>query len=254
MNRPSGAGGARPRPGRAAVRSMGVLACALLLTACATTQGTSGDPNDPFEDTNRQFHAFNNALDEHVLEPVADAYVDVTPVYVRNSVGNFFNNISYPGVVLNDLLQGKVHQGIQDTTRFVVNSTIGIAGLWDPASAIGLPLHDEDFGQTLGVWGAGEGAYLEIPFFGPNSTRDAPDLAVSRVTNVLFWVGSAAVTAPLAVLDIIDTRARLDTAIKLRDESALDSYVFTREAYRQRRTHLIYDGNPPLEEFAGFEE
>lgn len=241
------------RQAREGATLVAVLLCTALAAGCATTDQPR-DPNDPFEPANRSFHEFNKALDKHLLKPVSDAYVAVTPERVRASVGNFFTNVAYPGVVLNDFLQGKVHDGIADSSRFVLNSTLGILGLFDVAGETGLPVHEEDFGQTLGVWGAGEGAYLELPLLGPNSVRDAPGLGVGAVTNVLFYVGTTAVTLPLAALKIVDDRSRLETAIKLREESALDSYVFTREAYRQRRRHLIYDGNPPLEEFAPIED
>jgi len=224
-----------------------VAACVVLAAGCATQP--ESEANDPLEPTNRKFHVFNNTLDRHVLEPVADAYVEVTPDRVRESVGNFFNNITYPNTILNDFLQGKVGQGLADTSRFILNSTFGFGGLFDVAAAMGLPMHEEDFGQTLAVWGSGEGVYLELPFFGPSSGRDAPGIPVAAVTNVLFYVGEAAISIPLGALKVVDDRARLDTAIRLRDESALDTYVFTREAYRQRRRHLIYDGDPPLEDF-----
>ena len=157
--------------------------------------------------------------------------------------------MSYPNVILNDFLQGKFSRGFSDIGRFLVNSTLGIGGLFDPASDMGLSEHNEDLGQTFGTWGAGEGAYLELPFFGPNSLRDIGDIPVSTYTNLLFYIGESTITVPLGFLSAIDTRAQLLDATRLRDESALDTYIFTREAYRQRRTHLIYDGDPPLEEF-----
>ena len=221
-----------------------IVAVVGLTSGCATT----GD-GDPFQAMNRGFHNINDGLDDLILRPVAQTYVDHTPGGLRTSVSNFFDNVTYPNVILNDFLQSKVSQGFSDIGRFLVNSTLGIGGLFDPASDMGLLEHDEDLGQTFGVWGVDETAYLELPFFGPSSIRDAPDIPVSAYTNLLFYIGEAAITVPLAILSAVDTRSQLLDATRLRDESALDTYIFTREAYRQRRTHLIYDGDPPLEEF-----
>ena len=226
---------------------------ALLLGGCATS-GQQADPTDPLEGLNRGLYGFNSGLDRALIGPIASAYVAVTPEPVRIGVTNFFQNVAYPGVVLNDLLQGKFEQAVEDTGHFLINSTLGIFGLIDLATPLGMDRHKEDFGQTLGVWGAGEGAYLVLPALGPNSMRDAPGVVVGALTNVLWWVADSSLLWPLAGLRAVDTRARLDAAIKLRERSAIDPYVFTREAYRQHRTHLIYDGNPPLEDFDELEE
>ena len=220
----------------------------VLSSGCATSPDVI-EEGDPFQPMNRGFHNINTGLDDLILRPVAETYVDVTPEGVRDSVSNFFDNVSYANVILNDFLQGKFSQGLSDIGRFLVNSTVGVLGLFDPASSMGLAEHDEDLGQTFGYWGAGEGAYLELPFFGPSSLRDATDIPVSTYTNLLFYVSEAAITVPLGILGAIDSRAQLLSATRVRDESALDTYIFTREAYRQRRVHLIYDGDPPLEEF-----
>lgn len=241
------------RADRRAGASAALALCLVVLGGCAVTEEAM-EANDPFEPVNRKFHAFNNTLDTYVLEPVSDAYVAVTTQGMRTSVGNFFVNVGYANVVVNDFLQGKVHQGIQDTLRIVFNTGFGVGGLFDVASAMGLPRHEEDFGQTLAVWGAGEGAYLELPFLGPSSIRDAPGIVVAVVTSPLFYIDNLAVTVPLRAVEAVDTRARLATAIELRRQTALDSYLFTREAYRQRRQFLIHDGDPPLEEFDDFED
>ncbi len=222
--------------------------CLIVLSGCASTQEAI-EANDLLEPASRKSHAFNDALDRHVLEPVSDVYVKVTTERMRRSVGNFFNNLNEPNVLANDFLQGKIHQGIRDTLRFAFNSTLGIGGLFDVASGLDLPRHEEDFGQTLAVWGVGEGSYLELPFLGPSSVRDAPGIAFAIFTSPLFFLDNLAVSLSLGGLDVVDTRARLATAIELRRKTALDPYTFTREAYRQRREFLIYDGNPPLEEF-----
>lgn len=219
----------------------------LLAGGCATVPEDERNV-DPLENTNRKIYDFNQKLDEVVLEPVADAYSKL-PQPVRNRVRNFFDNVAYLNVILNDFLQGKVHQGVEDTTRFVYNSTFGLAGLFDVATHMGLPAHDEDFGQTLGVWGVGEGAYLTLPVLGPNTLRDAPDLVVRVFLTPLYFIDSTGVRAGLAAVDGVDTRARAAGAFAFINEAALDPYVFTREAYLQRRTFLIYDGNPPRPEF-----
>lgn len=207
------------------------------------------DPIDPFEGINRKFYIFTDVVDRKILEPVADVYIDYVPIRVQRSVANFYDNIQYPDVVLNDFLQGKVRQGFQDSLRFVVNSTIGIAGLFDIATPLGLTQHDEDFGQTLGVWGVEAKTYLFIPMLGPSSNRDVAGIPVAVLTNVLFWIGTyvigAPVTIPLSALGVIDQRARLSGPMKIRDEAALEPYLFVRDAYLQQRKHLIYDGNPP---------
>lgn len=214
------------------------------LSGCATTP--NGD-NDPLEGANRVFYNINDALDRHFIQPVAETYVKYTPKPIRTGATNFFDNVGYLNVIINDFLQGKFRQGFADTGRFVINSTVGILGIFDVAQYWGLKRNDEDLGQTLGVWGAGEGAYLVLPLLGPNSVRDAPDLAMSGFTNLMFHLLDAGVTIPLTILNAINTRANFLEATRIRDEAALDPYIFTREAYRQRRINQIYDGNPPPE-------
>ena len=222
------------------------IAALLVLTGCASVPGQGSAEYDPWEPANRTFYAINDSLDKAILKPASDVYVMVTPEFFRNYVFNFFDNLSYPGVFINNFLQGKFERGMEDVGRFVINSTLGLGGTIDLASGFGLERHDEDLGQTLAVWGVDEGWYTELPFLGPNSLRDLPDLPFSSVTNPIFFLQSAA-TFPLSLLKLVDQRARLDSAIKVRDETALDPYIFQREAYRQRREHLIYDGDPPLE-------
>ena len=228
--------------------AVGWLAFALL-TGCATMQ--SADPevpdNDPFESVNRPIYRANDFIDRRIAKPVTEAYVSYTPQPIRNSVSNFFDNVVYPNVILNDFLQGKGTQGLEDSGRFLVNSTFGCLGIWDMATPLGLEAHDEDFGQTLGVWGMDESIYLMLPFIGPSTVRDVPNLGVSTVTNILFYVPSPYVV-PVALLGFIDLRARLEEAITFRDETAVEPYLFTREAYLQHRKFLIYDGNPPIDD------
>ena len=220
-----------------------------LLTGCATMQ--SADPevpdNDPFESVNRPIYRANDFIDRRIAKPVTEAYLSYTPQPVQNSVSNFFDNVVYPNVILNDFLQGKGTQGLEDLGRFLVNTTFGFLGVWDMATPLGLEAHDEDFGQTLGVWGMDESIYLMLPFIGPSTVRDVPNLGVSTVTNILFYVPSPYVV-PVALLGFIDLRARLNEAITFRDETAVEPYLFTREAYLQHRKFLIYDGNPPIDD------
>ena len=222
-----------------------------LVTGCATTP--DGDPGDPYEAANRKIYNFNDSLDRNIMQPVARGYVKVTPKPVRTGVTNFFDNVSYLNVIFNDLLQGKPGQFLADSGRFIVNSTIGLGGLFDPAKEMGLGAHDEDLGQTFGVWGAGEGAYLNIPLAGPNSFRDAPDLASSMLLNPLTYLNPI-ITVPLAVFGGINTRANLLEATNILDQAALDPYTFVREAYRQQREYKIYDGDPPGDAFDDYLE
>lgn len=218
------------------------------ITGCATAQSADMDvsDNDPLESVNRPIYWVNDFLDETLAEPIADIYVEYTPKPFRNSVSNFLDNVAYPNVILNDFLQGKGKQGLEDSGRFVVNSTFGFFGIWDMATPLGLEAHNEDFGQTLGVWGMDEGTYLVLPLFGPTSVRDAPDLGISTLTNLLLYVSNPA-AIPVTVLGMIDRRARVADAVSFRDETAVEPYLFTREAYLQHRNFLIHDGNPPLE-------
>ncbi|MFQ5507059.1 MAG: VacJ family lipoprotein [Planctomycetota bacterium] len=217
-----------------------LLAAALTLVGCSAT--------DPLELWNRPVYEFNEILDRALISHVANAYTVITPRPLRTGISNFFDNLTYPNVILNQFLQGKVGKGFGDIGRFVVNSTVGLGGLIDVATHWGLEKHDEDLGQTLGVWGLGEGAYLVLPLVGPLSLRDAPDLVLSRVTSVFFFVDDPRITLPATVLSGIDERARADPALKAIEQAALDRYVFTRESYRQHRLFLIYDGSPPAVE------
>ena len=224
-------------------------AAVLVLSGCATTASLSGDPADPWESTNRAFYSFNDALDRAVLGPIANLYLRL-PGGLRASIHNFLDNAGYPGTVLNQFLQGKFEAGMQGSARFVFNSTLGVGGLFDVATGMGLEREEEDFGQTLAVWGMKDGNHIHYPLLGPSSVRDTPGIVVGALTDVLTYLA----TLPLALLEIVDTRATFASAAKIRDESAFDPYVFTREAYRQRRTFLVYDGNPPIGDFGEDEE
>ena len=171
---------------------------------------------------------------------------------MRESVGNFYSNLAYPNVALNALLQGKIKQGVGDSLRFIVNTTVGLGGIFDPASSVGLEKHDEDFGQTLGVWGVDNTSYMYIPILGPSSNRDLIGLPVTIASNMLFYAGffvGAPVTVPLGILAAVDKRAQFSEQMRIRDQAALDRYIFTREAYWQHRENLVFDGKPPTESY-----
>ena len=218
----------------------------LQLGACATTGGSTA--GDPFERVNRPMYRFNDSLDRALMMPMAKAYRAVTPAPLRTSVTHFFSNLGYPNVIANDLLQGKPRWFVQDIGRVVINSTIGIGGLFDPATQLGLGVHDEDLGQTLGVWGFGEGAYLVLPLIGPSSIRDAPDIAGRQAMN-LFNYMSVALRWPLLLVELVNQRSELLDETAAMEAAAIDPYIYVREGYRQQRLYQIHDGNPPLPEY-----
>lgn len=230
----------------------------LALLGCASNPSTV-PRQDPWESFNRDVDRFNMAVDRSFIRPVSEAYARVTPEPIRASVTHFFDNLGYPGVIFNNLLQGKIVQGGQDMGRMLVNTTLGIGGLFDIASRMNLPRHEEDLGQTLCVWGVPEGAYLVLPLWGPTTVRDLAAIPGDILTSLLTFarlfvtdIGPAAL-ASLGAFDALNTRTNLSGAIRIR-EQALDPYVFTREAYLQRRLYLCYDGDPPLEDFDEFDD
>ena len=232
------------RPGRI-TSTFFILLWISIASGCATTQ-TNGNNIDPLEPANRVSYEFTDTLDRNLLKPIAETYAEYTPELARDGVTNFFDNLTYLNVVLNSFLQGKFDQGLSDATRFIFNSTIGLAGIVDVATTMGLPAHDEDVGQTLATWGFGEGSYLFVPVGGPNTTRNLPNYVTSYFLNPLTYV-TGVVLFPLTALNVINDRANFLEATNIRDEAAVDPYTFTREAYLQRRQYLIYDGNPPVE-------
>lgn len=218
---------------------------ALAITGCASTEPvSSGDfsnartvnPVDPYEGFNRAMYGFNMGLDKYLLKPIADGYRFITPDFMQTGVTNFFNNLKGINVVLNDLLQGKFKQGASDTGRFLTNSTIGVLGLFDVASDLGLEANIEDFGQTLAVWGVAQGPYLVLPILGPTTLRDSGGIIVDKAANPGTYVPGT------GVLEGINDRANAEGALNFIDEAALDPYVFTRESFLQYRNNLINDG------------
>lgn len=219
----------------------------LLLGGCAGVPPTPERTiQDPFETRNRHSYDFNEALDRNVAKPLADAYVAVTPRFVRRGVTNFFENAAEPGYVVNSVLQGRWRSAGRGSTRFLINTTLGLLGLFDVAEAMNIEAEYRDFGQTLAGWGVTEGNYLVLPLYGPSTTRDVSDIPVAMVSNPVSWL-QWSLAGPLYALNIINLRANLDEASRFRDEAALDPYLFTRSAYRQYRNDLIFEGNPPVD-------
>lgn len=231
------------------IRSCCLLLLLALLGGCATTSGgdSADGPGDPLEGVNRGVYSFNETLDDYALAPAARGWTRITTPGVRRSVGNFFDNLAAPGTILNNLLQGKVRDASATTARFMVNSTVGVLGFFDPAERyLGLEAREEDFGQTLGVWGADNEPYLVVPLFGPSSGRDVTRYPVGYYTNVLTYIVlDTATMGALTALNVVNTRAQMEGAARLRDEAAIDPYAFTRSAYLQYRERQVYDGNPP---------
>lgn len=231
-----------------------LLACVFGTAGCATTQskgdaGASADADttsDPLEPFNRTMYKFNEKLDAYVLKPVAKGYRAVTPVPVRQGVSNFFSNLREPIAFLNSALQGKLGDAASDLGRFVTNTTIGILGVFDVATRLGLEKHNEDFGQTLGVWGLAEGPYLVLPFFGPSSMRDGVGLVGDYAAYPPTYNEETSTTWKLFAVEVVDTRTRyLEAGDILEQAGGDDPYVFVREAYRQRRRNLIRGDTAP---------
>lgn len=219
---------------------------AAMLTGCAT----SGNPKDPIEGFNRAMFAFNEGLDAAIIKPVATGYDAVLPDSVQTGVTNFFGNIADFFIGINNLLQGKVGDGVGDFGRVAINSTIGLLGVLDVATELGIEKHNEDFGQTFGRWGIGNGAYVVLPVFGPRTVRDTVGLVLDVKADPVVQVDHIPTRNSLAVLRLINDRAGLLSADKVIEEAALDKYSYMRGAYLQRRRNLIYDGNAPREDDA----
>lgn len=233
----------------------GLLVVALLPACASLPPGTERDSRDRFERFNRSVYAFNDRLDRAVAKPVAKAYVKVTPAPVRTGIGNFFKNLAYTRVILNDLLQGKVVDFFSDIARLVVNTTLGIGGLFDPAAQLGLTANDEDFGQTLGTWGVPAGPYLVLPIFGPSTVRDGIGMVADRYSEPdTYLIEDWKAQAGIVVVSLVDTRASLLSTEDLLTNS-FDPYAFMRNAYLQRREFQVTDGETTGgDDFEIFEE
>jgi phospholipid-binding lipoprotein MlaA len=224
------------------------IVCALSLSACVTLPPNSKRvPQDPWESWNRGVYRVNDKLDRAIAKPVTRAYVRVVPRPIRIGVGNFFENLNTPTVIINDALQGKVLAAANDLGRFLLNSTLGLAGLLDPATPAGLARNDEDFGQTLGRWGVHPGPFVELPILGPSDLRDAPSKVVDSYTNPRQYIKNSYVKYGLYLPYLVDKRAALlpldDTLSRV-----YDPYAFVRDAYLQRRAYQVSDGKVTDEE------
>jgi len=230
------------------------LAASLMLAGCATVQQARGGPGqklDPWENWNRKVFAFNEGLDKYVLKPTATAYANVVPQPVRRGVDNFFANAADAWSAVNNILQGKGQAAFEDVVRVTTNSFFGIGGIFDVASEIGIEKHKEDFGQTLGRWGFGAGAYIVWPLFGPSTVRDSIALPLDRAASPALLINDGQTQFGFTALQVINTRANLLGAGQVLDDIALDKYTFLRDAYLQRRRSLVFDGNGPDDDADG---
>lgn len=230
---------------------------ALLLAFCAG--GCASVPeedrvgHDPWERVNRPIYRFNDAVDRAIMKPVARGYIKIVPEPVRRGITNFSRNLITPLYVVNNFLQGKPKEGTGELMRFVVNSTVGIGGIFDVAAMSGIEAHPEDFGQTAATWGVPPGPYVVLPFLGPHTLRDAVLRPLDVQLDPLYHYDNASVRDPLYVLRVINVRANLLPLDDLLEESG-DRYVTLRESYLQNREFEVYDGNPPVAEDEFFDE
>jgi phospholipid-binding lipoprotein MlaA len=216
------------------------------LTGCATQAN-----KDPLEGLNRGIYKFNDVADRAIIKPVATAYTKVAPTPIRKGISNFFSNLGSITTVLNDLLQLKFSHAFTDAGRFVINSTFGLAGFIDVAGMDNIPKRNEDFGQTLGHWGIGNGPYLVLPFLGPSTVRDTTGLVVDTVsTDPIKYthnIGEVRLHNQLRAVQLVSRRSELLNATDLVDEASLDPYAFMRDAYLQNRASAVQDGLVPKE-------
>ena len=222
-----------------------LIGVAFTLGGCAATgeisQRTTASKTDPYENFNRKMFGFNDHLDDYVAEPISNAYKWITPQFMQTGVFNFFNNLKNVNVVINDVLQAKFSQSAEDTIRLAINSTLGLGGLFDVAKDVGLEQNEEDFDQTLAVWGVPRGSYLVLPVLGPSSARGISGAVFDAAANPSSYVG-----LPVNLLSMLNARASAEGALKFIDEAALDPYVFTRESFLQWRENLATDGKSEL--------
>ena len=218
-----------------------LIGAAISLGGCATTgvtdQQNIANKTDPYEHFNRKIFSFNDNVDDYVAKPISDAYKWVAPQFVQTGVFNFFSNLKNINVVINDVLQAKFAQSAHDTERFALNTTMGLGGFVDVAKHVGLEQNDEDFEQTLAVWGVPQGSYLVLPLLGPSTMRGIPGAVFDTAANPATYVGM-----PIQLVSLLNTRANAEGSLKFIDEASLDPYVFTRESFLQWRNNLATDG------------
>lgn len=242
----------RRGPGRSArfLRGAGAGLLLAFQAACTSLEGPDYGVFDANEDFNRQSYEFSEAVDEHAMAPIARGYQSIAPDLVETGISNFFGNLRSLDSSANGFLQGRPKRGATDSLRFILNTTVGLGGLFDVATPAGLYHQEEDFGQTLAVWGWRKSRYVYVPLVGPSTVRDLPVLVIRGILPrlVLGDIHNLGISG----LDVVSARAGALDLTETRDASALDAYVFTREAYVQRREFLIFDGNPPLDDFDDF--
>src|SRR5688572_10059325 len=214
----------------------------LFASGCATVPAGKADPRDPWEKFNRSMYVFNDALDRAIAKPAAKGYKKVTPQFVRTGISNVITNIDTVPTIVNGLLQGKVRQAGRDSARFLLNTTLGLGGLFDPASSAGLELNDEDFGQTLGKWGVKPGPYLMLPFLGPSTVRDTFARIPDQYTYPVNYLEDDSTRILIRGVDFIDLRADL-LELDAQLERSYDRYAFIRNAWMQRREFMVRDGD-----------
>jgi phospholipid-binding lipoprotein MlaA len=214
----------------------------VILSGCVTLPPNSQRvPQDPWESWNRGVYKVNDKLDRAIAKPVTKAYVRVVPHPIRTGVTNFFENLNTPTVMINDALQGKIRAAANDLGRFLLNSTVGLGGILDPATPAGLDRNDEDFGQTLGHWGVHPGPFVELPILGPSDVRDAASKVVDTYTNPRQYIKNSAIAYGLYLPYLVDKRAAL-LSLDETLQHVYDPYAFVRDAYLQRRAYLVSDG------------
>ena len=221
------------------------LARGSVLLACAGSVLAEDNPRDPYEGFNRSMFAINEVMDKYAAKPVAQVYDQVAPLPVKAGFGNFFGNVGDLWIGANNALQGKFADAGVDAGRLLINSTVGIFGLFDVASELGLEKHEEDFGQTMAVWGVGDGGYLFWPVIGPRTVRDTAGWTIDSYVDPVWRVRPIAARNSMVALRFVDIRASLLPADKVVEEAALDKYAYIRDAYLQRRRNQIFDGRPP---------
>lgn len=224
------------------------LACGLFSLVFAGSVMAEDNPRDPYEGFNRTMYSVNEAVDKVVLKPLGQGYDKVVPLPVKASVGNFFGNAGDLWIGANGALQGKFADAGVDVGRLLINSTVGIFGLFDVASELGLEKHDEDFGQTLAVWGVADGGFIYWPVIGPRTVRDTAGWGVDYFGDPVGYIRPIPVRNSMVALRFVDIRASLLPADKVVEEAALDKYAYVRDAYLQRRRNQIYDGRPPRQD------
>ena len=229
-------------------KPLSILLLLCMTSGCATV--TAPDERDPWEAYNRSIHSFNESFDSAIGQPVAKAYQYILPDFMETGIANFFSNLNDLVVIVNDLLQFKFSQALEDFGRVVYNTTLGLLGFIDVATHMDLPKHNEDFGQTLAVWGVGDGAYFVLPLLGPSTVRDTTGLFADAIyIDPLINVRDDEVRWGLIALRAIDKRASLLEATRIMEKSGIDPYVFLRNAYFQIRENQIYDGKPPSKNY-----